>query len=68
MPVINIKMTPAKSEVKREIIKEVTKTISTITKEPAEAFTIVIDEVSTDDFGIGGHQLTEMIESMNKGK
>lgn len=64
MPVVQITMTQTSKETKKEIIQEVTKAISKVTKEPEQAFTVVITEVSTDNFGVAGHQLTEMIKGM----
>lgn len=62
MPVINVKMLKATKEQKKEIIKKVTEAVSSVTKEPVEAFTVIIEEKSTDDFGIAGVQLSEMMK------
>ncbi|WNZ25811.1 4-oxalocrotonate tautomerase family protein [Leptolyngbya sp. NK1-12] len=62
MPYINIKITreEATSEQKTELIKGVTDLlIRVLNKAPAETF-VVIDEVATEDWGIGGVSVQEL--------
>jgi 4-oxalocrotonate tautomerase len=65
MPYINIKITRegATSEQKSELIKGVTDLlIRVLNKAPAETF-VVIDEVATEDWGIGGVAVQELRRS-----
>ncbi len=60
MPYVNIKITKegATSEQKAELISGVTKLLNDVlNKNPATTF-VVIDEVDTDNWGIGGEQVT----------
>lgn len=59
MPVIQIDMTPVTTEMKREIIKEVTETLINITKAPKEAFTVIIRENSLDSMGNSGISIAD---------
>jgi len=60
MPYVNIKVTREglSSEKKAELIKGVTELLQTsLGKNPATTV-VVIDEVDTDNWGIGGEQVT----------
>jgi 4-oxalocrotonate tautomerase len=60
MPYVNIKVTKEglSSEKKAELIKGVTELLQTaLGKNPATTV-VVIDEVDTDNWGIGGEQVT----------
>ncbi|MBC8209694.1 MAG: 4-oxalocrotonate tautomerase family protein [Gammaproteobacteria bacterium] len=62
MPYVNIKVTREglSSEKKAELIKGVTELLrTTLGKNPATTV-VVIDEVDTDNWGIGGEQVTEL--------
>ena len=56
MPYVNVKITRegATAEQKAQIIEEVTRTLVTVLgKDPSTTF-VVIDEVETENWGIGG--------------
>lgn len=62
MPYVNIKITKegATKEQKAELIKGVTDLLQkTLNKNPATTV-VVIDEVDTDNWGIGGEAVTEL--------
>ena len=62
MPVINIRLIPGgiTSEQKAEVIKGVTDVmVNVLGKDPAKTF-ITIEEVSTDNWGVNGQQVTQM--------
>ena len=60
MPYVNIKITKegALPEQKVELIKGVTKLLSDILGKNPATTVIVIDEVDTDNWGIGGESVT----------
>ncbi len=62
MPVVRIDMGKTTKETKKELIEKLTETLSETTKIPKQSFTIIISEESTDNFGIGGVQLSEMVK------
>ncbi len=51
---------------KKSLIENVTNTISDTTGIRKEAVHIIIDEKSTDNFGNGGVQLTDVLEARAK--
>ena len=60
MPYVNIKITPdgATPEKKAELIAGVTELLQRVLgKDPATTF-VIIDEVATDNWGIGGESVT----------
>jgi len=62
MPYINVKITDEKvtNEQKQAIIKGCTQVmVDVLNKNPATTF-VVIDEVNTDNWGIGFDQVTEL--------
>lgn len=62
MPYINVKITneDVTNEQKQAIIKGCTKLmVDVLNKDPATTF-VVIDEVNTDNWGIGFSQVTEL--------
>ena len=62
MPYINVKITDENvtNVQKQAIIKGCTQLmVAVLDKDPAATF-VIIDEVSTDDWGIGFHQVTEL--------
>lgn len=62
MPYVNIKITNegATREQKAKLIKGVTELLQKVLdKNPATTF-VTIDEVETDNWGIGGEQVTEI--------
>jgi 4-oxalocrotonate tautomerase len=61
MPFVNIKVTKGiTSEQKQELMKGATQLlVDVLGKNPKSTF-IVIDEVDTDNWGIGGQSITEL--------
>lgn len=62
MPYVNIRITNERitPEKKRALIKGVTDLLVTVMdKNPATTF-VVIDEVDTDNWGVGGEQVTKI--------
>ena len=65
MPYVNIKITRegATAEQKKQLIAGVTQLlVDTLGKNPATTV-VVIDEVDTDNWGIGGHSVTDLRKS-----
>ncbi|MBK7414505.1 MAG: 4-oxalocrotonate tautomerase family protein [Dechloromonas sp.] len=60
MPYVNIKITRegAKSEQKAELISEVTALLQRVLGKSPQTTVVVIDEVETDNWGIGGETVT----------
>ena len=61
MPYVNIKVTPEglTAEKKRRLIEGVTSLLETELDKNPETTIVVIDEVETDNWGIGGRSVTE---------
>ncbi|MBO9702871.1 MAG: 4-oxalocrotonate tautomerase family protein [Sporocytophaga sp.] len=61
MPYVNIKITDENvtSQQKAELIEGVTELLRIVLNKNPETTVVVIDEVSTDNWGIGGQQVTE---------
>ncbi|WP_028575297.1 2-hydroxymuconate tautomerase family protein [Desulfonatronovibrio hydrogenovorans] len=62
MPYVNIRITRegATAEQKKELIRGVTKLLQDVLgKNPGSTF-VIIDEVDTDNWGIGGEAVTEL--------
>ena len=60
MPYVNIKVTDdgVTPEQKAELIKRVTELLQKVLNKNPETTVVVIDEVSTDNWGIGGQSVT----------
>jgi 4-oxalocrotonate tautomerase len=60
MPYVNIKITDdgVTSQQKAELIKGVTDLLQKVLNKNPDTSVVVIDEVSTDNWGIGGQQVT----------
>lgn len=60
MPYVNIKITRegATSEQKAELISEVTALLQRVLGKSPQTTVVVIDEVETDNWGIGGETVT----------
>lgn len=60
MPYVNIKVTNdgVTSQQKAELIKGVTELLQKVLNKNPETTVVVIDEVETDNWGIGGQQVT----------
>ena len=68
MPYINVKMIKGRTvEQKNAIIAGVTQVVSEVLNKNPEATYVVIDEVESDNWGIGGKSMTER-KSANQGK
>ena len=70
MPVINIKMTHedggATKEQKEKLIKGITQLFAdTFGGRGAKSAVVIIDEVSTDNYGIGGESITTIRKNTN---
>ncbi|MBZ4643651.1 MAG: 4-oxalocrotonate tautomerase [Deferribacteres bacterium] len=61
MPYVNIKITKdgVSKEKKAELIKGVTELLANVLGKNPATTVVVIDEVETDNWGIGGEQVTE---------
>ncbi len=61
MPYVNIKITDENvtAQQKAELIEGVTELLKIVLNKNPETTVVVIDEVSTDNWGIGGQQVTE---------
>lgn len=61
MPYVNIKITKEglTTEKKSELIKGVTQLLQTLLGKNPQTTVVVIDEVDTDNWGIGGETVTE---------
>ena len=70
MPYVNIKITKEKeavtAEQKRALIAGVTKLLGDTLKRDASRTVVVIEEVSTDDYGFGGESTTELRSKQGK--
>ncbi len=62
MPVIKLEISKLSSQQKKELISEFTKTAAKITGIDEEAFVTLIQEYDTDNVGVGGNVLTELIK------
>lgn len=78
MPYVNIKITKegATADKKAQLIKGVTQLLADVLGKNPQTTVVVIDEVGTDNWGIGGETLciirlllkTFTVESLHKGK
>jgi 4-oxalocrotonate tautomerase len=61
MPYVNIKITRegATPAQKQELIRGVTQLLQTVLNKNPQTTVVVIDEVETDNWGIGGESVTE---------
>lgn len=60
MPVITIAMHPVSNEVKRNLIKTLTRTAAEVTTLPEAAFIILVNELAEEAIGCGGQTLKEL--------
>lgn len=59
MPFVNIKMTPgASAEKKAELIQKVTQLLVDVLGKNPQTTHVVIEEVSTDNWGVAGETIT----------
>lgn len=62
MPVITVECSAMDRETKALLIRELTAKASEVTKISPQAFTIVIHENGSDNIGVGGKVLTEIMK------
>ncbi|MGX8940924.1 2-hydroxymuconate tautomerase family protein [Symbiopectobacterium sp. Eva_TO] len=62
MPFVNIKITRdgATTEQKRQLIAGVTQLLVDVMGKNSATTTVIIDEVDTDNWGLGGESVTEL--------
>lgn len=62
MPYVNIRITRERTtkEQKQELISGVTRLLQDVLGKNPETTFVIIDEVDTDNWGIGGDQVTEL--------
>ncbi|WP_409159595.1 2-hydroxymuconate tautomerase family protein [Pectobacterium sp. B2J-2] len=68
MPYVNIKITNegATTEQKRQLIEGVTQLLVDVLNKNPKTTVVVIDEVDTDNWGIGGVPVTELRKASNQ--
>jgi 4-oxalocrotonate tautomerase len=68
MPYIKIEVTRegVTKEQKQKLIKGVTQLLVDVLNKDPQLTHIVIDEVETDNWGVAGEQLTEILKQQNK--
>ena len=67
MPIVQIQMLEGRTaEQKRQIIYEMTETLSKVSGAPKENIRIIIQEITHDDWGIAGMTMKEYRDSQNK--
>ncbi len=59
MPIITLETGPLSAEKKEQIIKEFTKTMCDVTGLPAQSMIVLIHELSPDNIGLYGEQLSK---------
>jgi 4-oxalocrotonate tautomerase len=61
MPMINLKITKGESTVaqKAQVIAEMTEVLQRVMGKNPDTTIVIIDEVDTDNWGIGGQSVTE---------
>lgn len=61
MPYVNIKITKegATAEKKKQLIEETTRMLQNVLGKNPQTTVVVIEEVDTDNWGIGGETITE---------
>ncbi|MCB2357077.1 4-oxalocrotonate tautomerase DmpI [Clostridium estertheticum] len=59
MPIITVTMGKTNVENKKALIEKLTAAAVEVTKHPASAFTVFIEELELDNIGVGGQTLTE---------
>jgi 4-oxalocrotonate tautomerase len=69
MPYVNIKITKegATSEQKAALIREVTRLLAEVLGKKPQTTVVVIDEVETDNWGIGGQTVTVLRQGAKAG-
>lgn len=60
MPIITLEMGPLSTEQKEKLISAFTQNVCDVTGMPPEAMVVLIHELSRDNMGVGGQQLSKM--------
>ncbi len=60
MPIITLEMGPLSTEQKEKLIIAFTRDVCDVTGMPPEAMVVLIRELSRDNMGVGGQQLSKM--------
>jgi 4-oxalocrotonate tautomerase len=60
MPIITLEMGPLSTEQKEKLITAFTRDLCDVTGMPPEAMIVLIYELSRENMGVGGHQLSTM--------
>ncbi len=72
MPFVNIRVTKENgeptTEQKQEIIAGVTDLLARVLNKNKATTVVIIDEISTDDYGLGGKSITEVRKEQKAGK
>ncbi len=61
MPIITLEMGPLSTEQKEKLIVSFTRDVCEVTGMPPEAMVVLIRELSRENMGVGGQQLSTMI-------
>ncbi|UOS10908.1 2-hydroxymuconate tautomerase family protein [Helicobacter pylori] len=64
MPFVNVRITKEQgcptTEQKKELIAEITELLSKVLNKNKASTVIIIDEIDTDNYGLGGKSITEV--------
>ena len=63
MPVISMAMAETDKSKKEELIKRLSTAASEVTNLPLDAFTVLISEYESDNIGLGGKTLSDVMAS-----
>lgn len=70
MPFVNIKITrekePVTAEQKRKLINGVTDLVTEILGRNKASTVVIIDEIDTDNYGLGGESITQVRQKQGK--
>ncbi|GAA8245456.1 4-oxalocrotonate tautomerase family protein [Helicobacter pylori] len=64
MPFVNVRITKEQgcptTEQKKELIAEITELLSKVLNKNKASTVVIIDEIDTDNYGLGGKSITEV--------
>ena len=65
MPIVNIKVTDQgmSIEQKKALIEGATELLVQVLNKPRETVDVIIDEVNTNNWGVGGKMMSEILQS-----
>ncbi|NOU58299.1 4-oxalocrotonate tautomerase DmpI [Marinifilum caeruleilacunae] len=66
MPIINFKGAHLSTEQKKELIQKFTETTKEVTHSPDPFITVIIEEYSDDNLGVGGKTVSEIKSELKK--